>query len=139
VVIVIKIYQVYIIYRIYKILLERGRAILRRYNNQLYYNIREAGMLINRSRQTIYKWIQDNEKMIDRGEQPIIPVPTIIDGVKCFSQNDIKYIKKEMAKFKKGLFKEYRAVNTYQKLKLENEELKKKIKELKEVKKNETD
>lgn len=95
-------------------------------------------MLLGISSQTLFDYIRINKILISEDEQPIIPTPTKINNVMHFSQLDIDYIKKEMVKFKNGMFKDYRRTNNYQVLKAENMKLKEELSKYKKEKEGET-
>jgi|YelNatPoosite2B6_FD_2.fasta_scaffold00009_199 phage antirepressor YoqD-like protein len=100
---------------------------MKRYKEQLYYNVRESAMLLEISTQTLFDYIRISKIMISEDEQPIIPQVTRINNVMHFSERDIEYIKKEMLKFKNGMFTKYRRTNNYQVLKEENKRLKEEL------------
>ena len=100
---------------------------MRMYNEQLYYNVRESAMKLDISKQTLFDYIRINKILISENEQPIIPQVTKINNVMHFSERDIEYIKKEMVKFKNGMFAKYRRTNNYQVLKEENKKLKEEL------------
>lgn len=69
--------------------------------------------------------------MKDNGEDGFLPNPTKINNVQHFKKSQVKEIRAGIVKLRKGDLLKYRAIETtYQKLKKENEELKKKLAEL---------
>lgn len=68
--------------------------------------------------------------MKQEGKEGFLPNATRINNVQHFKQSEVKEIRAGIAKLKRGDLKEYRTETTYQKIKQENEELRKKIAEL---------
>ncbi len=69
--------------------------------------------------------------MKENGEEGFLPNVTKINNVQHFKQSEVKEIRACIAKLKRGDLKQYRTQETtYQKMKQENEELKKKLAEL---------
>lgn len=68
--------------------------------------------------------------MKQEGKEGFLPNATRINNVQHFKQSEVKEIRAGIAKLKRGDLKEYQTETTYQKIKQENEELRKKIAEL---------
>ncbi|MEI0739010.1 hypothetical protein VQ056_24255 [Paenibacillus sp. JTLBN-2024] len=64
------------------------------------------------------------------GEEGFLPNPIKINNVQHFKQSQVKEIRAGIANLKKGDLKHYRKETTYQRMKQENEELRRKIAEL---------
>lgn len=104
---------------------------MKRYKEQLYYNVRESAELIGISSQTLFDYIRIDKILAEQDEQPFFPAPIELNNVMHFSERDIEYIKKERCKIKNGTLKKYRRTNNYQALKAENEKLKEELEKLK--------
>lgn len=100
---------------------------MKRYKEELYYNVRESAEKIGISAQTLFSYIRTDKILAKHDEQPFFPTPTELNNVMHFSEKDIEYIKKERYKIKKGTFKKYRKTNNYQVLKEENKKLKEEL------------
>ena len=68
--------------------------------------------------------------MKENGGEGFLPNATKINNVQHFKQSEVKEIRAGIGRLKRGDLKEYRTETTYQKLKQENKELRKKIAEL---------
>jgi hypothetical protein len=101
-------------------------------DGQFYYTVRETGNFMNLSDQTIFNYIYINKKLIEEGKKNIIPTPTIINKVQCFSTDDLDKINEFICFKKRGdiLAIFGRKSTTYSRLKTENQQLIEEIKRL---------
>ncbi|KIN54409.1 hypothetical protein [Bacillus subtilis] len=101
---------------------------MKRKDGELYYKVQEVAYLINISPATLFSLIVIDRQMKENGEDGFLPNPTKINNVQHFKKSEVKEIRVSISKLKKGDLKEYRTKETtYQKLKQENDELKKKL------------
>ncbi|MGQ4666664.1 hypothetical protein ACUIJN_12675 [Metabacillus halosaccharovorans] len=103
---------------------------MKRKNGELHYKIKEVAFLINLSPESLFNYVKIDRHMKENGEDGFLPNPTKINNVQHFKQSEVKEIRAGIAKLKKGDLKQYRKETTYQKLKQENESLKKKLAQL---------
>ena len=105
---------------------------MKRKDGELYYKVQEVAYLINLSPHTLFNLIKNDRQMKENGEEGFLPNATKINNVQHFKQSEVKEIRVGISKLKKGDLKEYRTKTktAYQKIKQENEELRKKIAEL---------
>lgn len=103
---------------------------MKRKNGELHYKIKEVAFLINLSPKTLFNLVKIDHKMKQEGKKGYLPNATRINNVQHFKQCEVKEIRAGIAKLKRGDLKEYQTETTYQKIKQENEELRKKIAEL---------
>lgn len=79
----------------------------------------------------MFNLIKIDHQMKENGEKGFLPDATLINNVQHFKQSEIKAIRAGISKLKRGDLKQYRTKETtYQKLKQENEGLKKKLAQL---------
>lgn len=71
-------------------------------DGNLMYNLREAGIHVGRTSETIRCWLKINEALINAGKPAIIPTPVVLDGAMHYSQSDITSLKLFMRMNKKG-------------------------------------
>lgn len=110
---------------------------MKRKNGELHYKFQEVAYLINLSPQTIFNYVKIDRQMKENGESGFLPNPTKINNVQHFKQSQVKEIRDRIAKLKRGDFKDYQTTETtYQKMKKENEELRKKLARLEGGKKD---
>ena len=104
---------------------------MKRKDEELYYKISEiAQIFLNLSPQTLFNLIKNDRQMKENGEEGFLPNPTQINNVQHFKQSEVKMIRVGISQLKKGDLKQYRKETTYQKMKQENEELRRKLAEL---------
>ncbi|MBB2481345.1 hypothetical protein H5P36_14230 [Bacillus sp. APMAM] len=104
---------------------------MKRKDGELYYKISEISTLLNICPATLFNLIKIDRQMKENGEDGFLPNPTKINNIQYFKQSEVKMIRAGIGKLRKGDLLKYRAKETtYQKLKKENEELKKKLAEL---------
>lgn len=108
-----------------------GKIDMKRIDGILYYSLRETAYLLKVSKQTVFNWVEIDRQMKEEGKEGFLPNPTMIGKKYFFTNGNIKEIKDGISKVKRGDFLPYRKKETaYQKMKKENEELKKKLAEL---------
>lgn len=78
----------------------------------------------------MFNLIKIDRQMKENGEEGFLPNATKINNIQHFKQSEVKEIRVGIVRLKRGDLKEYRTETTYQKIKQENEELRKKIAEL---------
>nr|WP_259548286.1 hypothetical protein [Heyndrickxia oleronia] len=101
---------------------------MKRKDGEIYYKVQEVAYLLNISPATLFNLIKIDRQMKGNGENGFLPNPTKINNVQHFKQSQVKEIRAGISNLKRGDLQAYRAkVTTYQKLKKENEELKKKL------------
>jgi predicted transcriptional regulator len=101
---------------------------VKRKDGELYYKVQEIAFLLNLSPATLFNYVKVDRQMKENGEDGFLPNARKINNVQYYKQSEIKTIRAGIAKLKRGDLKEYRTKETnYQKLKKENEELKKKL------------
>jgi ribosomal protein L29 len=104
---------------------------LKRKDGELYYKIQEIAYLIHLSPGTLFNYIKIDRQMKENGGDGFLPNATKINNIQHFKQSQVKEIRAGISNLKKGDLLKYRVKETtYQKLKKENEELKKKLAEL---------
>ncbi|MBO1513521.1 hypothetical protein [Metabacillus bambusae] len=104
---------------------------MKRKDGELYYKISEISTLLKICPATLFNLIQIDRKMKEEGMEGFLPNATRINNIQHYKQSEVKAIRDGIGKLRKGDLLKYRAkVTTYQKLKKENEELKKKLAEL---------
>ena len=103
---------------------------MKRKDGELYYKVRETAYLLNLSTANLFNLIKIDRQMKESGKDGFLPNPTKINNIQHFKQSQVKEIRAGIANLKRGDLKEYRTETTYQKIKQENEELRKKIVEL---------
>lgn len=103
---------------------------MKRKDGELHYKIQEIAYLINLTPHTLFNIIKIDRQMKENGEDGFLPNATKINNVQHYKQSQVKEIRNGIANLKRGALKEYRKETTYQKIKQENEELRKKIAEL---------
>lgn len=104
---------------------------MKRKDGELYYKIQEVAYLINLSPQTLFNYVKIDRQMKENGEEGFLPNATKINNVQHYKKSEVKAIRAGVVKLRKGDLLKYQAKETtYQKLKKENEELKKKLAEL---------
>lgn len=108
-----------------------GTIIMKRINGNLYYNLRETAFLLKVTKQTVLNWIHIDKTMKDKGEDGFLPNPTKSGNAYYFGNWEVVEIRYNVSKFKRGDFAPYQKKETsYQKMKRQNEELKKKLSKL---------
>ncbi|WP_075980120.1 hypothetical protein [Bacillus massilinigeriensis] len=101
---------------------------MKRKDGELYYKVQEVAYLINLSPQTLFNYIKIDRQMKENGEDGFLPNATKINNVQHFKQSQVKEIRSGIIGLKRGDLKGYQTKHTtYQKLKKENKELRKKL------------
>ncbi|MBN6185694.1 hypothetical protein JQN58_01685 [Aneurinibacillus sp. BA2021] len=101
---------------------------MKRKDGELYYKVQEVAYLISLSPKTLFNLIKVDRQMKENGEEGFLPDPTKINNIQHFKQSQVKEIRVGIANLKRGALKQHRTKETtYQKLKQENEELRKKL------------
>lgn len=101
---------------------------MKREDGELHYKVLEIAEILHISPANLFNLIKIDRQMKEEGKEGFLPNPTKINNVQHFKQTQVKAIRAGIAKLKRGDLKEYRTIETtYQKLKRENEELKKKL------------
>lgn len=100
---------------------------MKRKNGEIYYKVQEIAHLLNLSTGTLFNYIKVDRQMKENSEEGFLPNPTLINNVQHFKQSEVKAFRVGIAKLKRGDLKDYLKETTYQKLKKENEELRKKL------------
>lgn len=101
---------------------------MKRMNGEIYYKISEISYLLNISTASMFSNIKIDRKMKENGEDGFLPNATKINNIQHFKQSQVKEIRTGIGKLRKGDLLKYRTKETtYQKIKEENEELKKKL------------
>lgn len=101
---------------------------MKRIDDILYYSLRETAYLLRVSKQTLFNWIEVDRLMREEGKEGFLPNPTMFGKKYFFASHEFKEIKEGVSQIKRGDFLPYRKKETaYQKIKKENDELKKKI------------
>lgn len=104
---------------------------MKRINGKLYYNLRETAFLLKVTKQTVLNWINIDKAMKEKGEEGFLPNSIKRGNAYFFGHWQIDEIRQGASEFKRGDFAPYRKKNTsYQKLKQENDALKKRLIEL---------
>jgi len=104
---------------------------MKRSNGTLFYSLREISIILGKDYKTVLRWFKFSQEQRKRGIEGMLPVPTQIGRGHYYSEAEVKLIRERVKRFKRGMFREFKAVKTtYQRLKDENERLKEKIKEL---------
>jgi predicted transcriptional regulator len=104
---------------------------MKRKDGELYYKISEIANLLSICPATLFNYLKVDRQMKENGEAGFLPNPTKINNVQHYKQSQVKELRSGIAKLKRGDLKEYRTKETTcQKLKQENQELKKKLAEL---------
>lgn len=104
---------------------------MKRINGVIFYSLKEISIIMNRDYQTILRYFNVSQGLRNKGKEALLPIPTQIGKGHYYSESDVRLIKETVRGFKRGMFKDFREKKTtYQKLKEENETLKKKIEEL---------
>jgi len=104
---------------------------LKQKDGELYYKIFEVAQILHLSPKNLFNLIHIDRQMKENGEDGFLPNPIKINNVQHFKQSQVKEIRVGISNLKRGDLKEYQTKETtYQKLKKENEELRKKIAEL---------
>jgi len=103
---------------------------LKRKDGGLYYKVQEVAYLLNLSPATLFNLIRNDRQMKQEGKEGFLPNVTKINNIQHFKKSQVKEIRDGIANLKKGDLKQYRKETTYQKLKQENESLKKKLAQL---------
>lgn len=101
-------------------------------NGTIFYSLREIAIILNKDYQTILRYFNVSQGLRNKGQEALLPIATQIGkGHYYYSEAEVRQIKETVRGFKRGMFKDFREKKTtYQKLKEENETLKKKIEEL---------
>jgi len=105
---------------------------MKRINGTLYYSLRETAITIGRDYQTILRYFKVSKELRMQGKEGLLPDAIIIGkGHHYFSESDVRIIREKARRFKRGTFKDFTEKKTsYQRLKEENQTLKKKIREM---------
>lgn len=101
---------------------------MKKKDGELYYKVLEITEILHISPSTLFNYLKVDRQMKENGEEGFLPNPTKINNVQHFRQSQVKEIRAGISKLEKGDLKKYRVKETtYQKLKKENEELRKKL------------
>ena len=103
---------------------------MKRKDGELYYKVQEVAYLINLSPATLFNLIKNDRQMKQEGKEGFLPNPTKINNIQHFKQSQVKEIRAGIANLKRGDLKHRTKETTYQRLKQENKELKKRLAEL---------
>jgi len=111
---------------------------LKRKDGELYYKVSEvAQIFLNLCPTTLFNYLKIDRQMKKNGEEGFLPNSTRINNVQHFKQSEVKEIRAGIAKLKRGDLQYRTKETTYQRMKQENERLKKKLAELEGGRKSE--
>jgi hypothetical protein len=111
--------------------MEGGKYTMKRINGTLYYSIREIAIILNKDYQTILRYFTVSQRLRASGKKGLLPEPMAFGKGHYYSEAQVRQFKETVRGFKRGTFAGFgEKKTTYQRIKEENERLKKKIKEL---------
>lgn len=93
---------------------------MKKFNGKLYLSLKDVGIQIGKSYQTMLFLLRCSEQQERQGEERLLPVPCIIDGIMHFSSDQAEEIKVKISKLKKGDLKQFTQNNSYNQLKADN-------------------
>lgn len=100
---------------------------MKRKDGELYYKVLEIGEILHISPVNLFNLIKIDRQMKAEGKEGFLPNATKINNVQHFKKSQVKEIRAGIGKLKRGDLEQYRKETTYQRLRRENEELKKKL------------
>lgn len=103
---------------------------MKKKDGELHYKVLEIAEILHISPLNLFNLIKIDRQMKAEGKDGFLPNPTKINNVQHFKQSQVKEIRTGIFNLKRGDLKQYRKETTYQRMKRENEELRRKIAEL---------